>query len=92
MIFLLVIFLLLVLIFVGLYTFSNDFAGLVQFYVPILFTKIDNVKDDITGPVVLDEGLFVEKFTEGLNLPTSMIIINDEILVAEQKTGKILKV
>jgi glucose/arabinose dehydrogenase len=92
LIFLSVIFLLLILIFVGLYTFSNDFAGLVQFYVPILFTKVDNVKDDITGPVVLDEGLFVEKFAEGLNLPTSMIIINDEILVAEQKTGKILKI
>ena len=46
-----------------------------------------------TGPTVNDDGLAVEKVTEGLDFPTSMsFIANNDILVTEKNTGLVKRV
>jgi len=46
-----------------------------------------------TGPTVNDDGLAVEKVTEGLDFPTSMSFVgNNDILVTEKNTGLVKRV
>lgn len=46
-----------------------------------------------TGPTVSDETLTVEKVTDGLDFPTSMAFIgNNDILVTEKNTGKVVRI
>ncbi|WP_148685315.1 PQQ-dependent sugar dehydrogenase [Candidatus Nitrosocosmicus hydrocola] len=46
-----------------------------------------------TGPTVNDDGLTVEKVTEGLDFPTSMSFVgNNDILVTEKNTGLVKRV
>ncbi len=46
-----------------------------------------------TGPTVNDDGLTVEKVTEGLDFPTSMSFVgNNDIIVTEKNTGLVKRV
>ena len=43
-------------------------------------------------PQISDKSYSIKKIIGGLNFPTSMTIINDEILILEMSSGKILKI
>ena len=43
-------------------------------------------------PTVFDDDLIIKKFSTGLNYPTSMYFVGDDILVLEKSTGKIIRI
>ena len=43
-------------------------------------------------PYISDNNYFIEKIVDGLNFPTSMTFVNNEILVMEMSSGKIFKI
>ena len=43
-------------------------------------------------PVIIDDDYIVEKFVDGLELPTTMAFIGDDILVLEKESGKVIRI
>ena len=43
-------------------------------------------------PIVFDSDFIVEKFSTGLESPTTMYFIGDDILVLEKSTGKVIRI
>ena len=42
--------------------------------------------------VIYDDDFVIEKFATGLNFPTTMTFVNDELLILEKETGKVIKI
>ena len=42
--------------------------------------------------VVYDDDFIIEKFATGLNFPTTMTFVNDELLILEKETGKVIRI
>ena len=43
-------------------------------------------------PVIIDDDYIVEKFVDGLELPTTMAFIGDDMLVLEKDSGKVIRI
>jgi len=43
-------------------------------------------------PIISDDNLIVKKFTTGLEYPTTMCFIGDDMLVLEKNTGKVIRI
>ena len=43
-------------------------------------------------PIIHDDDFIVEKFVSGLNMPTTMTFVGEDILVLEKNTGKIIHI
>ena len=43
-------------------------------------------------PVIIDDDYIVEKFVDGLKLPTTMDFIGDDLLVLEKESGKVIRI
>ena len=43
-------------------------------------------------PIIYDDDYIIEKFATGLQYPTTMYFVGDNILVLEKKTGKVIQV
>ena len=54
----------------------------------VIFFNIETYAE----PQLFDKSYSIKKIVEGLNFPTSMTVIEDEILVTEMSSGKIFKV
>ena len=44
------------------------------------------------GPIIYDDDYIIEKFVSGLNLPTTMTFVGEDILVLEKNTGKVIRI
>ena len=44
------------------------------------------------GPIISDDNLIVKKFSMGLEYPTTMCFIGDDMLVLEKNTGKVIRI
>jgi len=44
------------------------------------------------GPIIYDDDYIVEKFVTGLENPTTMTFVGDDILVLEKNTGKVIRI
>jgi len=42
--------------------------------------------------IVYDDDFVIEKFATGLNFPTTMTFVDDELLILEKETGKVIKI
>jgi glucose/arabinose dehydrogenase len=43
-------------------------------------------------PTIYDDDYIIEKFVSGLNLPTAMTFVGEDILVLEKNTGKVIRI
>jgi len=43
-------------------------------------------------PIIYDDDYIVEKFVTGLDYPTTMIFVGEDILVLEKNTGKVIRI
>ena len=41
---------------------------------------------------IFDDDYFIEKFTDGLEWPTTMTFIDGDILILEKSTGKVIRI
>ena len=53
------------------------------------FFSLSEVNAELT---VHDDDYIIEKFVSGLNFPTTMDFIGDDLLVLEKNTGKIIRI
>ena len=44
------------------------------------------------GPIIYDDDYIIEKFVSGLNFPTTMTFVGEDILVLEKNTGKVIRI
>ena len=43
-------------------------------------------------PIIYDDDYIIEKFATGLQYPTTMYFVGDDILVLEKNTGKVIRI
>ena len=48
--------------------------------------------EPVAEPIIYDDDFIVEKFVSGLEWPTTMDFIGDDILVLEKNTGKVIRI
>ena len=65
---------------------------LVIFFIPILQVSGDHTGGEINEPVIYDEDYEIEKIAQGLNYPTTMSFLDNDIVVLEHFTGKVILV
>jgi len=53
--------------------------------------KIDEIELP-PPPTIYDDDYIIEKFVSGLNLPTAMTFVGEDILVLEKNTGKVIRI
>ena len=70
--------------------------GIMRGVIPLLFiiTIIHFfLLSEVYGePVIIDDDYIVEKFVDGLELPTTMAFIGDDMLVLEKESGKVIRI
>ena len=48
--------------------------------------------EPVAEPIIYDDDFIVEKFVSGLERPTTIDFIGDDILVLEKNTGKVIRI
>lgn len=63
------------------------------FSIPMIYGAYSKASPFSDGPVITDRSLSVEEITDDLDFPTSMAFIGDnDILVTEKNTGKVIRI
>ena len=65
---------------------------LLQFTITFLPVNATHTGVEMDDPVIFDEDYEIEKITDGLNSPTTMSFLNNDLLVLEHFTGKVILV
>ena len=63
-------------------------AKSIKYVFPIIFLAFF-IQYGFAEPYVVDENFLVEKYVSGLNYPSAILFIDDDILVLEKNTGNI---
>ena len=74
----------------------NSFVGTYMsiFYIVVFVTTIASfsLSQVYAEPIIYDDDYMVEKFATGLQYPTTMYFVGDDILVLEKNTGKVIRI
>ncbi len=74
----------------------NSFVGTYMsiFYIVVFVTTIASfsLSQVYAEPIIYDDDYMVEKFATGLQYPTTMYFVGDDILVLEKNTGKLIRI
>ena len=74
----------------------NSFVGTYMsiFYIVVFVTTIAafSLSQVYAEPIIYDDDYMVEKFATGLQYPTTMYFVGDNILVLEKNTGKVIRI
>ena len=74
----------------------NSFVGMYMsiFYIVVFVTTIASfsLSQVYAEPIIYDDDYMVEKFATGLQYPTTMYFVGDDILVLEKNTGKVIRI
>jgi len=64
------------------------------FYIVVFVTTIASfsLSQVYAEPIIYDDDYMVEKFATGLQYPTTMYFVGDDILVLEKNTGKVIRI
>ena len=54
--------------------------------------RLDDFRVPTPEPIIYDDDYIIEKFVSGLNLPTAMTFVGEDILVLEKNTGKVIRI
>ena len=54
--------------------------------------RLDDFRVPTPEPIIYDDDYIIEKFVSGLNLPTTMTFVGEDILVLEKNTGKVIRI
>ena len=63
-----------------------------HFFIPFLYVNADHLGGEISAPILYDDNYEIEKIVEGLNSPTTMSFLNNDIIILEHLTGKVILV
>ena len=64
----------------------------IQYFVIFLLIATGISFSESYAQVVYDDDFIIEKFATGLNFPTTMTFVNDELLILEKETGKVIRI
>ena len=74
----------------------NSFVGTYMsiFYIVVFVTTIASfsLSQVYAEPIIYDDDYMVEKFATGLQYPTTMTFVGEDILVLEKNTGKVIRI
>ncbi len=70
----------------------NIFSIASSFLIVITIIFISNITESASAQLIYDDDFVIEKFTEGLNFPTTMTFIDNEILILEKNSGKVIRI
>ena len=62
------------------------------FAIIIFFTSFLSFSEANVGLTVFDDNYIVEKFVSGLDFPTTMDFVGNDLLVLEKMTGKVIRI
>ena len=65
---------------------------IIVFFIPFLYVNADHLGGEISAPILYDDNYEIEKIVEGLNSPTTMSFLNNDIIILEHLTGKVILV